>query len=95
MQEQAPKPGIKTSEFWATAVVNIVSAVVAILAVRGLVDPREGQLYVVLAEAIVAALAPVIMAFTTRRYIASREAIKTASSQLLAPEPQGDSSHAR
>ena len=72
------KPGIKTSEFWITIVVNIVTAVMGILAVRGLVSVEEGNLYVVLASAIVAAIAPIVLAFTTGKYIQSRAQVKAS-----------------
>lgn len=72
-----PKPGYKTTEFWITAVVNIVAAVVAILAVRGLVSETEAELYVTLAQAVVGAVAPLVIAFTSGRYINSRAKIKS------------------
>ena len=39
----------ETSEFWVTAFVNVVAAVIAILAARGLVSNEEGALWVQLA----------------------------------------------
>ena len=77
------KRGIETSEFWVTAVVNIVSAVIGILAVRGLVSAEEQELYLVLVKSIAAAVAPLVMAFTTRRYIQAREQVKTTNPQPL------------
>ena len=71
-----PKSGVRTTEFWITAIINIVMAVMAILAVRGLVSPEEGELYTVLARAIVAAVSPIVIAFVSGRYISSRAAVK-------------------
>lgn len=75
------KPGIKTTEFWVTSVVNIVTAVIGILAVRGLVSVEEGNLYIQLASAIVAAIAPIVIAYTTGRYINSRTEVKKAQAE--------------
>lgn len=71
-----PKQGYKTSEFWVTAFVNVVAAVVAILGARGLLDPTEGELWVELMEAIAVAVAPIVMAIVSARYIESREQVK-------------------
>jgi hypothetical protein len=73
------KPGYKTTEFWVTAVVNIVTAVIGILAVRGLVTAEEGNLYVALASAVVAAMAPLVLAYVTARYAQSRAQVKIAA----------------
>ena len=71
------KPGIKTTEFWITAVVNIVSAVLAIMAARGLVAQEESELWVVLAQAIAVAVAPIVMAITTNGYVQARARVKS------------------
>lgn len=73
------KPGIKTTEFWITAVVNIVAAVVAILAARGLVVQSEAELWVVLAQALATAIAPIVMAVVTNSYVQSRAQVKSAN----------------
>lgn len=70
------KPGYKTTEFWVTAVVNIVAAVVALLGVRGLVTAEEGDAYIAVAGAIASAVAPLAAAFVTGRYINSRTDVK-------------------
>ena len=74
------KPGWKTSEFWVTNIVNVVTAVVGILAVRGLVTAEEGNLYVVLASAIVATVAPIVIGLNTRSYNQGRALVKSSAS---------------
>ena len=74
-----PKPGYKTTEFWITAVSNIVGAAIAILAARGLVSQEEGALWLTLIQAVAVAAIPVALAFINGRYINSRAAIKTAT----------------
>lgn len=76
-----PKPGYKTTEFWITAVSNIVGAVIAILAARGLVSQEEGALWLTLIQAVAVAAIPVALAFINGRYINSRAAIKTAQAE--------------
>jgi len=91
------KPGIKTSEFWITAIVNIVTAILAILAVRGMVTDQEAELWVQLSRALVAAAAPVVIAYTTGQYAASRAEVKaiaanyslTASGVVVEPPKPG------
>lgn len=74
-----PKPGYKTTEFWITAISNIVGAVIAILAARGLVSQEEGALWLTLIQAIAVAAIPVALAFINGRYINSRAEVKTAA----------------
>lgn len=76
-----PKPGYKTTEFWITAVSNIVGAVIAILAARGLVSQEEGALWLTLIQAVAVAAIPVALAFINGRYINSRAAVKTAQAE--------------
>ena len=71
------KPGYKTTEFAITAVVNIVTAVIGILAVRGLVTAQEGDLYIALASAVVASIAPLVIGYTTKTYVQARAQVKT------------------
>lgn len=73
------KPGIQTTEFWITSIVNIVMAVMALLAVRGLVTETEADLYTTLAQAVVAAVAPIVIAFTSGRYINARAQVKASN----------------
>ena len=72
-----PKTGLKTTEFWITAAVNIVAAVIAILAGRGLVTQQESELWVVLAQALATAIAPIVMAIVTTGYVNARAQVKT------------------
>lgn len=73
------KPGIKTTEFWVTAVTNVALAVVAILAARGLITNEEADLWVQLVNAVLVALVPVAMALVTSAYSKSRAEVKTGS----------------
>ena len=70
------KKGILTTEFWVTAIVNVVAAVIAILAARGLISQEEGDLWVVLAQSLVLLVAPIIMAYTSVRYTQARTELK-------------------
>ena len=71
------KPGFKTTEFWIVAVVNIITAVIGILAIRGLVTAQEGDLYIALGSAVVAAISPLVLAYTTAGYAQARAQVKT------------------
>ncbi len=73
------KTGFKTSEFYVTAVVNIIAAVIAILGIRGLVTAAEGDLYVALASAVATTVAPLVMAFVSGKYIQGRSQVKAAN----------------
>jgi hypothetical protein len=70
------KTGYRTTEFWVVAIVNMVTAIIGILAVRGLVTAQEGELYIALASAVVAAVAPLVLAYTTAQYAQSRARVK-------------------
>lgn len=68
-----------TSEFWITVFVNIVSAIVAILAARGSVSNEEGELWVQLALAVATAVAPLVMGWVSKAYIEGRTEVRVAS----------------
>jgi hypothetical protein len=70
------KNGLLTTEFWVTAIVNVVAAVVALIAARGLITQEEGELWVVLAQSLVMMIAPIVMAYTTVRYTQARTDLK-------------------
>ena len=70
------KPGVKTSEFWITAIVNIAGAVVALLAARGLLTAEEGDLWVAVIRAIGLAAIPLALAIVNAAYINSRGKVK-------------------
>lgn len=74
-----PKPGIRTSEFWMTAVVNIFVAILAVLAARGMVTQEEAAIWVVLAQAVAVAVAPIVMAIVTGKYIEGRAYVKATN----------------
>ncbi len=79
------KTGFKTSEFYVTAVVNIIAAVIAILGIRGLVAAVEGDLYVALASAVATTVAPLVMAFVSGKYIQGRSQVKAANGYAIEP----------
>jgi hypothetical protein len=76
----SPKPGIKTTEFWLTAVVNIAGAVVALLAGYGLVREDEGTLWLALVRALAVAVIPLALAWVNSSYIRARSEVKRNSS---------------
>lgn len=73
------KPGIKTTEFWLTAIVNIAGAVLAILAARGLISNEESDLWLQLIQAVAVAAIPLALAIVNKSYIDGRNAIKVAA----------------
>lgn len=75
------KPGYKTTEFWITAISNIIGASLAILAARGLLSQEESALWLTLVQSIAIAVIPITLAFINGRYINSRASVKTAAGQ--------------
>ena len=74
-----PKPGIRTSEFWITAVVNIAGAILAILAARGLVKAEDSDLWLTLVQSLAVTVIPLAMAIVNSAYIQSRAQVKTGN----------------
>lgn len=68
----------KTPEFWTMAVVNIVTAIVAILATRGVLTAEEGELWVQLIEALATPIALVVIGMTTKTYLAGQTQVRQA-----------------
>ena len=73
-----PKPGIHTTEFWLTAVSNIIGAILAILAAYGLITNEDQALWLALAQAIGVAVIPIALAIINQSYIRGRAEVKTA-----------------
>ena len=69
---------VKTPEFWVTVVTNIVAAIVAILAARGILSAEEGQLWVQLASAVVLPVALLVIGQVNKSYIAAQSAVREA-----------------
>lgn len=67
----------KTPEFWTMAIVNIASAIVAILATRGLLSAEEGQLWVQLVAALATPIALIVIGIVTKQYLAGQTAVRT------------------
>ena len=79
--DDSPKPGIRTSEFWLTAVANIAGAIIALLAAYGLLREEEGTLWLALLQALAVAVIPLALAYMNGRYIVARAALKRESRQ--------------
>lgn len=71
----------KTPEFWVTVVTNIVAAVVAILAARGILAAEEGELWVQLAAAVVLPVALIVIGAVNRSYLAHMGGVRVARLQ--------------
>lgn len=71
----------KTPEFWTMAIVNIASAIVALLAARGLLSAEEGPLWVAAVKALATPIALLVMAIVTRIYLIGQAAIRQARIQ--------------
>jgi len=74
----APKPtaGIHTTEFWLTAVSNIVGAVLLLLVTYGYLTSEEQQVWLALAQAIATAVIPLVLGMINVNYIRGRTAVK-------------------
>lgn len=70
--------GYKTPEFWVTVIVNVASAIIAILSVRGLVSSEEGELWLTLVQAIATPVALVVMAIVTKKYVEGQTEVRKA-----------------
>lgn len=74
-----PTPGIHTTEFWLTAVSNIIGAILAVLAAYGLITSENQALWLALAQAVAVAVIPVALALINKSYINGRTQIKVAA----------------
>ncbi len=75
------KPGIKTTEFWLTAVVNIAGAALALLAAYGLIRQENRALWLALIQALAVAVIPLALALVNSAYINGRARVKTGSKE--------------
>ena len=74
-----PKPGIRTTEFWLTAVVNIAGAILALLAAYGLIKQEQIDLWMSVIQSLAVAVIPLALALVNYAYIASRGRVKAGS----------------
>lgn len=72
-----PKPGIKTTEFWITAISNIAGSILAIFAAYGLVKQEETDLWLTLIQSLAITIIPLSLAIINSSYIQSRSHVKT------------------
>ena len=72
-----PKPGIKTTEFWLTAVSNIAGSILAIFAAYGLVKQTETDLWLTLIQSLAITIIPLSLAIINSSYIQARSQVKT------------------
>ncbi|CUS06415.1 exported protein of unknown function (plasmid) [Candidatus Promineifilum breve] len=68
----------KSPEFWIAALTSIVTAVVAILVARGLLDAAEGQLWIQLAAAVIGPVAIIILGIVARSYLGHMTQVRMA-----------------
>lgn len=78
MQKGSVKPGVLTSEFWLTAVVNLGAAVLMYLQVTGAVTVEESDALLQMVQAVAALLVPLLLAVVNVSYIRSRTLVKAA-----------------
>ena len=74
-----PKPGIKTTEFWITAVINIAGSILAIFAAYGLINAEETDVWITLVQSLAITVIPLAMAIVSSSYIQSRSQVKTGT----------------
>ena len=72
-----PKPGIKTTEFWITSVLNITGSILAIFAAYGLIKAEETDLWLTLVQSLAVTVIPLSLAIVNSSYIQSRAQVKT------------------
>ena len=70
------KNGVFTTEFWVTAIVSIVMAIVAIVVARGFLSKEEGDMWVELSRSLVLLIVPIVLAYTAARYTQARTDLK-------------------
>ena len=70
-------PGIKTTEFWITAVLNIAGSILAIFAAYGLIKADETDLWLTLVQSLAITIIPLALAIVNSAYIQSRAQVKT------------------
>ena len=77
------KPGMKTTEFWVTVIVNLIAAVLTVLVGSALVNQEQADAVNSLALAI-AGIVPIFAgAFVAGRYINGRAAVKSAEIEIV------------
>lgn len=70
------KSGYRTTEFWVTLVMGLVTAVLGVLVVNGLLSSESGDAIVQVISLLVAMVAPVVIGWMTTRYAHGRTALK-------------------
>lgn len=76
MEGESIKPGVLTSEFWLTAIVNLGAAVLLYLQVTGAVSVEESDAVLQIVQALANLLVPLLLAVVNVSYIRSRTLVK-------------------
>jgi len=70
------KTGVKTTEFWMTLIMSLITAVLGVLAAKGLLTREQSDLIVQMAGALMTIVSPLVIGWMTTRYTHGRTALK-------------------
>ena len=73
------KPGVLTTEFWLTAIVNLGAAVLLYLQVTGALTGEESEAVLQMVRALAALVVPVVLAVVNVSYIRGRTRVKVGA----------------
>lgn len=73
------KSGKSSTEFKLTLLVNIVAAALSIAAAYGFLTAEEQAVWLVLGEALIVVIGPLVMALVTKEYTRGRSNVKAAN----------------
>ena len=74
--EREVKPGVRTSEFWVTLIMGLVTAVVGVMVAQGVLSEEIGGLAVQVIGLLVVAVVPIVLGWLGASYIHSRTTLK-------------------
>ena len=69
--------GIKTSEFWVSAVGALVAVIVPLLVAYGVVDTEQGEMWAALILALASIIVPIVVGSIAKNYNDGRTQLKT------------------
>lgn len=69
--------GIKTSEFWMSAIGALVAVIIPLLVAYGVLDNERGEMWAALIMVVASIVVPIVVGSVVKNYNDNRTAVKT------------------
>ena len=80
--------GVKSSEFWMSAITSVVAVLFPLLVAYGVLDTEKGQMWAALILAVAGVVVPIVIGSVAKNYNSGRVEVKTEAIGLETAQTQ-------